>query len=1554
MDEETEKRLDDILLLAFLECQSDSEEELGPTESEHTSEARPIGTTPESQLEPQTSRPSISPRQQKEPTARVSAMAGFGNQSVFGAPSQAFGAPQFGLVPPAFGAPPPMPTSRQSSTTFNMMGSNVLGSGGASAATASSTVPFNPFANASSAPSTNAPNPFASAPSVLNNPFASATPPASSNPFANAINTTTQPSNLAPNSFASNGPAKPSPPPASQTAPQTNPFAHLADKSNNQPAAPFARITDNAQKRKNGFGEKNDFKRPSPGISSTMFQKAQNTSTDSTAVGFGKAPAKKHTNGFADYLKGKSNVPKALPKPPVKQAPKVTSNYAKAIHDQLRKDNVKAPAWPADPGNPANRKAMDDFKEKYKKYDARVRSSLIKAGLIDDPEVRKALSEAIDFRGICEDMCPEHEKVSRIVENDVKLAEKTPGPDGLAPWASPDRMVKTFKRSAAGMDSPLPTDVRSPAALRRTVDYLIDDLLQSDGNLPTQHNFLWDRTRAIRKDFIFQNAMSPNERMDQIYCLETIARFHAVALHLLSQEGFAAEDFSEQQEQEQLGKTLLSLIQVYDECKDLDVKSENEAEFRAYFLLFNAHDTFSMQQLQDWDEKFYFKSEDIQTVILLAQAMQNIWRGRGPMKPEAPLTMGSPSFTSFFSIVESPRVSYTMACFAEIHFVEIRKHLLKTINKGYGRPRGPSPKDLTAEAVNQILRFDTTDQCVKFVEDLGMEFSSEDSTEPYLVVHRRAEIPYKTIRQSFSRDLVERKRGDRSLPEVIHNTVFEEVSNDNALDEDSDSMFVEQPSQTAMVSIESSSQPEPVLENENPLPTVALAPPSNPLTTSGPFQTSIFLNPLVPPPETQPVNNVPVPTPQKSLFPPSFGNPHPAPAAENASSASPAPNSSLPSKETAKWTFPSIPAFTGADAAPQTTGSVFDSLSKPAQSSSTAFFQAAPEPPTVKSPTKEAAPLFPGTTSTTGQAKAPETTSEPPSLSSSAMKMPAGWPAPSFGSTNNQPPSLSSSTMKMPAGWPAPSFGSTNSQTPSQPTSLPQVPTTLPTAQQPKTSSELQQHQQVPPSAIPATSLFKPVQPPPVPIKKPRKDPMGDFTKWLVLGDTGLLDQFQEVMVENLVMGAFTKFKEDEEERKRQEEDAESWRIALKWRDWNLRVKFFYRWQKIARKLAMRRVAREGKAAAKAYREAKAAEAKAAKAKAAKDEKARLKRLNTPSTYLHDLEKERAVKRTKRDSMSRQTSRRNSVASSAEDALFATGILSGINNERQAVARCVDDDNDSLYDALVGGSVPRNDARQTMGPPARPKDPLRSVRSGGVSKPFVKPKPVVKPKPESAKMQYLRDLVSGKSKSNDLLSLSSRSSSRFSQSLPAAAKFTNFTKYQSSSPRSSVDLDPAQPKRRSGIKSNYWLLKSRGLTAMPNGQVLPDSLARYTGTGVYDKGSGSQASEESGDLEEFDERILEDGADGAYRATLGLTGHRSSFGSLREAVARQSLQDTAADRLGKHRDSHAQSARKDSNLPDDVEETLREFREAAAAMDEGTDWFREQNEKLLQGGSPFE
>lgn len=655
---------------------------------------------------------------------------------------------------------------------------------------ASSNSPSPPAMNLFAPPQSSSLGTLPSAP--FSNPFATATPPAfnpfgstdSSNTFGSQAQTPTTQNPFTRTSPPGTSTSKPTSaffgaPSATPSNPfvgaQSQPNSVLANTLGSQ--SQFASNASSAQSMgisSNSFGGTQSQKNGTPGNSFGMptnpsgFASTASVASTSRAKNHGFAPTSKPT--------AQSLAPQT-PFPPV--GPSSSTTLGTKIDQLLQKEGIYAPAWPTStPGDPQQKGAIEAFWQTSKKYRNKVRATLIRAGFLDDPDKPKKLSEAIDFKGTCEEMCPEFEKITRIMEHDVREPEKDPAPDGTL-WPSPPKMIKALARSAAGQDAPLPMDVRSPAALRRTLDYLLHTVLgHEEGRLPIVHGFLWDRTRAIRRDFVFQSSMSPTELVDQVYCLERITRFHVIALHQMSMEGIEADDFSEQQEVEQLGKSLLSLIHAYEDCQGQGVACENEPEFRAYYVLFNSHNTGILETVQDWGWKFWGESEDIKIAVSLVEALQNTWDTRGPLKPHFATDVAQNAFARFFTIIEDKKVSYTMACFAEIHFNNVRKSALKAIFAAY-RLQRPRTKDWTLDRLNAYLRFDDESDIISFATKYNLRF--EDAAgENYLSFESEEPIsdPFPPLKQSHSYSLVERKRGCYTLPQVMDSTVYDENNSD--------------------------------------------------------------------------------------------------------------------------------------------------------------------------------------------------------------------------------------------------------------------------------------------------------------------------------------------------------------------------------------------------------------------------------------------------------------------------------------------------------------------------------------------------------------------------------------------------------------------------------------------------------------------------------------------------------------------------------------------------------------------------------------------------------
>lgn len=117
----------------------------------------------------------------------------------------------------------------------------------------------------------------------------------------------------------------------------------------------------------------------------------------------------------------------------------------------------------------------------------------------------------------------------------------------------PAKAVAAYSRSDAGAGhgtaAILPSDLRTPRTLIRTLDYLFTSIMTllppSSSDLPPNSElaqrkalgysagFIRDRTRAIRKEFAMQSSWGHEEAIESF---ERIARWHILCLRELQEE----------------------------------------------------------------------------------------------------------------------------------------------------------------------------------------------------------------------------------------------------------------------------------------------------------------------------------------------------------------------------------------------------------------------------------------------------------------------------------------------------------------------------------------------------------------------------------------------------------------------------------------------------------------------------------------------------------------------------------------------------------------------------------------------------------------------------------------------------------------------------------------------------------------------------------------------------------------------------------------------------------------------------------------------------------
>ena len=308
-------------------------------------------------------------------------------------------------------------------------------------------------------------------------------------------------------------------------------------------------------------------------------------------------------------------------------------------------------------------------------------------------------------------------------------------------------MVKRFRRSAAGYDEQLPSDIRPPLVLQRTLNYLLDEVVGGPEPLAKVHKFVWDRTRSIRNDFSIQQVSRINGLRVAIDCFERIARFHLLALHQLSHPSRENGGFNHFQEREQLNNTLLSLTYYYDDNRH-KLEMPNEAEFRSYCIVFEIQNLRPdvEDRAQRWPTSLLCDPR-VDTALRIHAAATNAHDRQGPLRPAARFRVAQNNFARFWALVGSKRVSYLLACCAEMYFHYIRTHALRTIYRAY-RIGPRRTEDLTLDVVRKMLGFDTETQAERFCAEHGFALPERVDGQMFLdlssvgVKHLRGESAF--------------------------------------------------------------------------------------------------------------------------------------------------------------------------------------------------------------------------------------------------------------------------------------------------------------------------------------------------------------------------------------------------------------------------------------------------------------------------------------------------------------------------------------------------------------------------------------------------------------------------------------------------------------------------------------------------------------------------------------------------------------------------------------------------------------------------------------------
>ncbi|XP_073433623.1 germinal-center associated nuclear protein [Dendrobates tinctorius] len=371
--------------------------------------------------------------------------------------------------------------------------------------------------------------------------------------------------------------------------------------------------------------------------------------------------------------------------------------------------------------------------EKYRLLDQRdkiMRQARIK---------RTGLDQAKVFVGNCPDMCPEKERYMRDTRNQLSLYEFLPGTDKLDHAAA----IKEYSRSSADQDEPLPHELRPLPVLCMTMDYMVTNIMdQGEENYREWYDFVWNRTRGIRKDITQQDLC---DRFT-VSLMEKCARFHIHCAYQLCEEPMSS--FDPKINNENLTKCLQSLNQMYQDLQNRGETCPCEPEFRGYSVLLSLNKGDILREVQQFPESVR-NTEEVKYAVQVFAALN------------------SSNFVRFFKLVRS--ASYLNSCILHCYFPQVRRDGLRALNVAYTMSY-QRPTLFPLENMVRFLFFHDIEEATDFLTSYGLSVS-----EGFVELNRAAFveplIPFLPKRSSY----ISSKR-QKSIGEVVNGAPLPQFS----------------------------------------------------------------------------------------------------------------------------------------------------------------------------------------------------------------------------------------------------------------------------------------------------------------------------------------------------------------------------------------------------------------------------------------------------------------------------------------------------------------------------------------------------------------------------------------------------------------------------------------------------------------------------------------------------------------------------------------------------------------------------------------------------------
>ncbi|XP_034741540.1 germinal-center associated nuclear protein isoform X1 [Etheostoma cragini] len=325
------------------------------------------------------------------------------------------------------------------------------------------------------------------------------------------------------------------------------------------------------------------------------------------------------------------------------------------------------------------------------------------------------------FVGTCPDMCPEKERYMRETRKQLSVFEILPDTEMVDHSAA----IKEYSRSSADQEEPLPHELRPLPVLSMTMDYLVTQIMdQGDDNYRDWYDFVWNRTRGIRKDIIQQHLCCPYT----VSLIEKCTRFHIHCAHHLCEEHMSA--FDAKINNENMTKCLQSLKEMYQDLATRQVFCPLEAEFRQYSVLLKLNDGDTLREVQQFREEVR-NSPEVKFAVHAFTAVD------------------SNNFVRFFKLVKG--ASYLASCLLHRYFNQVRAKALKVLNLAHTVSLRSTA--FPVEDIVRMLMFRNTDEGIDFIQQYGLTVN-DGMVDLSRATYQEAELP---LRQKKSDVILAKK-----------------------------------------------------------------------------------------------------------------------------------------------------------------------------------------------------------------------------------------------------------------------------------------------------------------------------------------------------------------------------------------------------------------------------------------------------------------------------------------------------------------------------------------------------------------------------------------------------------------------------------------------------------------------------------------------------------------------------------------------------------------------------------------------------------------------------